>query len=191
MSYGVSNNNQSNLVHDNFSIYVLFGGILIMVGMIVAGSIMFVELATTFLFGLLLLIAGLVVILQSFVSGKWTTYIVHVFGGILLMGSGFLITVNPLISLAAFTLLLFLVFLAIGISKMVTSTLERDSGWEWDFIGGLAVFVLGLLIWRWPTSTNIGFLGLFLGFGIIATGISEIISEIKIHNDSGKNNFVV
>lgn len=180
-----------NIIHDNFGMYVLFGTLLIIVGVIVAGSFMFVALASTFLFGMFLLISGIVLVLQSFVSGKWSTFLVHLFGGILLIGSGFLIAMNPSFGLGAFTLLLSLVFLSIGISKMVTSAAEKDAGWGWDFSGGIIIFALGIVIWRFPISSSIGMVGLFLGLGIISTGITELISGITLHKNSTNNNLAI
>jgi len=191
MNKEIIKNQQKNLIYDNFAIYTLFGIILIVIGILVAGSFMFVALASTFLFGLLLFIAGIILVLQAFVGRKWSTFFLHIFGGILLVGSGFLIVMNPSISLATFTLLLSLVFLSIGISKMVTSATEKDAGWGWDFAGGIIIFGLGIFIWRLPVTTSIGLIGLFLGLGIIAAGISELISGITLHNSTSQSTLAV
>jgi len=187
----IERKSQKNMEYDNFGMYVLLGALLIIVGIIVAGSFMFVALASTFLFGLFLMISGVFLVLQSFVSGKWSTSFAHLFGGILLIGSGFLIILNPSFTLGAFTLLLSLVFLAIGISKLVTSATERDPGWGWDFSGGIFIFALGILIWRSPISSSIGFVGLLLGLGIIAAGISELFSGFSQHKISTHSNLAV
>jgi uncharacterized membrane protein HdeD (DUF308 family) len=133
-------------------------------------------LATVFIFGVFLLVAGVLQIVQAFKCRGWRSVLWHVVIGILYVLAGLDIIDDPLRASALLTLLLGGALIGIGIVRIVMALQWRGfKNWGWPLIGGIAAIILGFMILtRWPLS---GFwvIGLFVSIEMIFSGWSYII----------------
>ena len=135
---------------------------------------------TVYLIGIFLLCAGVVQSIHAFWVRRWQGFLLSFLTGVFLVVAGLYILVNPVISVAALTLLLAVYFVSSGIIKSVFSLMHRFANWGWMFVSGLLSIFLGILIWsQWPASSLFIF-GLFLGIDLVVLGASWTAMGIAI-----------
>jgi uncharacterized membrane protein HdeD (DUF308 family) len=160
----------------NWGWLLALGILLVVLGTIGLGMTFWLTLATVFIFGIFLLIGGVVQLFQAFKCRGWQSILWHVIIGILYVLAGVIIFGNPLMASTLLTLLLGGVLIGIGIVRIVMALQHRGfKNWVWPLIGGIAAMVLGLIIvMQWPIS---GFwvIGLFVAIEMIFSGWSYII----------------
>jgi uncharacterized membrane protein HdeD (DUF308 family) len=164
-----------DLIH-NWGWLLALGLILVALGTIGLGMTFWLTLATVFIFGIFLLIAGVLQLVQAIKCRGWRSVLWHVVIGILYVLAGLDIIDDPLRASALLTLLLGAVLIGIGIVRIVMALQWRGfKNWGWPFIGGIAAIILGFMILTsWPIS---GFwvIGLFVSIEMIFSGWSYII----------------
>ncbi len=129
-------------------------------------------LATVLLFGVLLLVAGVVQIVHALSNARWGGFAGHLLGGILYAVIGGTIVFDPVAGAIGLTFLLAIFFVAGGIFKVLLGV-QAESGWS--AFGGLIDFLLGFLIWvGWP-KTAIWVIGLFVGIELLLAGLNLIL----------------
>jgi uncharacterized membrane protein HdeD (DUF308 family) len=111
-------------------------------------------LASILLFGILLLVAGVLEIVSALRERKQgRPALQHFLVGILSIVVGALFLARPAVGLAAVSLLLAGYFFADGLFRSVTSLLDRYENWGWDFISGAVSVILGIIVFsNWPIS---------------------------------------
>jgi len=132
----------------------------------------------TWLFGFLLLGAGIAEIINAFWVGRWSGMLLHLLIGVLYVVVGFLVIDQP--ETAAVQLTLFIAFFLMisGIFRIVGAVSERFVGWSWVLLNGAVSFFLGLLIYKqWPSS-SLWVIGLFIGIDLIFNGWAWIMLAI-------------
>ena len=90
----------------------------------------------------------------------------------------YLILYNPLLGIAAFTLVLAAFFFAQGITQIFASLSHRRvlRSWGWVFLSGLVDLVLGgLIVSGWP-GTSTWVIGLLVGINLFMVGIALIMT---------------
>jgi uncharacterized membrane protein HdeD (DUF308 family) len=164
-----------DLVH-NWGWLLALGILLIVLGTIGLGLTIWLTLATVFIFGVFLLIGGVVQIVHAFKCQGWQSTLWQVIIGILYILAALIIMDDPIMASTLLTLLLGGVLLGIGAVRIVIALQHRDlQNWLWPLIGGIAAVILGFLILiHWPIS---GFwvIGLFVAIEMIFSGWSYII----------------
>ncbi len=164
-----------DLIH-NWGWLLALGLILVALGTIGLGMTFWLTLATVFIFGIFLLVAGILQLVQAFKCRGWRSVLWHVVIGILYVLAGLDIIDDPLRASALLTLLLGVALIGIGIVRIVMALQHRVfKTWIWPLIGGLAAIILGIMILTsWPIS---GFwvIGLFVSIEMIFSGWSYII----------------
>jgi uncharacterized membrane protein HdeD (DUF308 family) len=164
-----------DLAH-NWGWLLALGILLIVLGTIGLGLTFWLTLATVFIFGIFLLIAGVVQIFQAFKCRGWQSILWHVLIAILYILAGLIIADDPLLASAVLTFLLGVALIGIGIVRLVIALQWRGfKNWGWPFIGGLAAIIRGFLILiQWPIS-GFWIIGLFVAIEMIFSGWSYII----------------
>jgi uncharacterized membrane protein HdeD (DUF308 family) len=164
-----------SLIH-NWGWLLALGVLLIFFGTIGLGMTIWLTMATVFIFGVFLLIGGVVQIVHAFKCRGWQSLLWQVIIGILYILAAFIIMDDPVMASSLLTLLLGGVLLGIGIVRIIIALQHRDlKNWIWPLIGGIAAVILGFLILiHWPVS---GFwvIGLFVALEMIFSGWSYII----------------
>ena len=130
--------------------------------MLVTGSIGLVQsvamtLVTVLFFGAIIIVNGTFALVQTIMDReeKWRGKMVHVLLGVLYIGAGALILMNPVAASAALTLFLGGIFLAMGIIRIVYGWRLRKLGWKWVMpvvIGVVDILFAIILGISWPIS---------------------------------------
>ena len=148
------------------------GALLILMGVFAIGSAFFAGLATILVIGVLLVAAGIAEIIEAFQTrhrgGFWTTFL----AGVLSAAVGGLLIARPVAGLAATTVLLGALFVALGLFRIATSAARRYEHWGWDLAYGIVVLALGgFVLLGWPVSA-LWLLGTLVGVELISRGIA-------------------
>ena len=153
---------------------VLLGAALIFVGFIALWAPVIASLATAVAIGALLLVGGVVEVVGSFWSRRWSGFFLHLLSGVLSLVVGVLCFWAPVDALLALTLLVACLLMVGGIFKTVAALSYRFEGWGWPLASGVIDLVLGVLIWlEWPVSA-LWVLGLFVGISLVFRGCNWI-----------------
>ncbi len=130
--------------------------------MLVTGSIglfqsITMTLVTVLFFGAIIIVNGTFALVQTIMDReeKWQGKMVHVLLGVLYIGAGALILVNPVAASAALTLFLGGIFLAMGIIRISYGLRLRKLGCKWVMpvvIGVIDILFALILGIGWPAS---------------------------------------
>jgi uncharacterized membrane protein HdeD (DUF308 family) len=100
--------------------------------------------------------------------------------GVLYIGTGILLLVNPLGGVLTLTLLLGSFFLTEGVFESILAfKLRPQKNWGWVLSNGMITFVLGLLVWSgWPQDA-FWTIGTLVGISVLSTGISRLMLSLN------------
>jgi uncharacterized membrane protein HdeD (DUF308 family) len=154
---------------------IALGVVYVIAGLIALGSVVFATVVTVFIVGVMMLIAGVAEVINSFQIKSWGKFLLWLVLGLLYIVAGFMTFENPLLAAAVLTLLLGFTLIASGIMRIVLGfSMMTGTPWIWVVLSGVITFLLGLVIVaHWPVS-GLYILGLFLGIDLIIAGVSWI-----------------
>ena len=163
-----------DLVH-NWGWLLAQGILLVVLGTIGLGIIIWLTLASVFIFGVFLFIGGGVQIVQTFKCRGWESILWHGLIAVLYVLAGLSILADPLAASTLITLILAGALVGIGVVRLIIAFRLRGlKYWFWPLIGGIAAIVLGVMILaRWPVS-GLWVIGLFVAIEKIFNGWSYI-----------------
>jgi uncharacterized membrane protein HdeD (DUF308 family) len=132
-------------------------------------------------FGWMLLFAGIVEFVNAFLVGHWAGFFLHLLAAILLMVTGFLLVIRPIISAEVVTLVMSMFFLIGGLYQFIASIWTHLPGWGWQAFSGAISSLMGiLLLVQWPLS-GLWAIGLFIGIDLILAGCTWIALALNLH----------
>ena len=151
------------------------GIVYVIAGLIALGSIVTATIATVFVVGIMMLIAGVAEVFHAFQIKTWGRFLLWLLLGALYIIAGFLTFENPLLAAALLTLLLGVSLIASGIMRIVLAFgMKGGTPWIWVVLSGAITLLLGLIILaHWPVS-SLYLLGLFLGIDLVFAGAGWI-----------------
>lgn len=118
------------------------------------------------------LLFGALQIIQAFQMRGWPGFWWALLFGILTFLVGISLLINPLAGALSLTALVAILFIIVGIVKLVySSSLRPLSGWGWGVVSGLLSLVLGVMIlagYPWSAATV---LGILLAIELISNGV--------------------
>jgi uncharacterized membrane protein HdeD (DUF308 family) len=140
-------------------------------------------LATSF--GVVVVVAWLIALsggfqfIHAFQSKGAGNIIWKVFVAILYLIVGIYLLMNPLVGVAAFTLVLAIFFVVEGIVDLAAYFAARGiPGSGWILADGIVTLILGLLVWRqWPSSSG-WVIGTLVGISMIMTGTTRLMISV-------------
>lgn len=154
----------------NWFPFMLLGITLLVLGFLAIGSSFFVTILTVALIGVLLMIGGIMQIVNSFYTGRWTGFFLHLVLGLLYLVVGFMLLDAPVLNAITLTFLLAAFFIVAGLFRIITSIASPFPGWGWTLFSGIVTFLLGILIYKhWPSS-SLWIIGLFVGIEMVLSG---------------------
>lgn len=156
----------------NWKFFLIWGLVLIILGALAIYFTTASTLLSVVLIGILLFVAGIVVIMDSFQFwwGKWKGFTLHFLMGLIYFIAGILLFSGPIAGAISLTLFLGIFFLVIGTIRIIYSVAVRFPEWGWNLFGGILSLILGILILaEWPQS-SLFVLGLFIGIDLIVLG---------------------
>jgi uncharacterized membrane protein HdeD (DUF308 family) len=164
--------------------WMLFWGIIcIVLGILAIGYATIASLISVMILGCIILAGGILVLVNTFTSWrhKLGGFILHLILAALYIITGYLLITNPVWSLMSLTLLLGILYIALGIAKLIyTSSARLPNRWKWHFFSGLITLLLGILIiTQWPIS-SFYIIGLFIGIDLVFSGLAYSLTALSI-----------
>jgi uncharacterized membrane protein HdeD (DUF308 family) len=154
---------------------VALGIVYVVAGVIALGSVALATVASVFVVGIMMMIAGFAEVINAFQIKTWGKFLLWLLLGVLYVVAGFFVIDNPLLAAATLTLLLGVALIASGIMRIVLAfSMTAAMPWVWVLLSGIVTLLLGLVILvHWPVS-SLYILGLFLGIDLIVAGVGWI-----------------
>jgi uncharacterized membrane protein HdeD (DUF308 family) len=151
------------------------GTIYLLAGLIALYSVVTATVASVFVVGIMMLIAGVAEVINAFQVKSWGKFLFWIGLGALYIVAGFVTFENPLLAAALLTLMLGAALVASGIMRIVLAFgMREETPWIGVVFSGVVTLVLGLIILgHWPVS-SLYILGLFLGIDLVFAGVGWI-----------------
>lgn len=172
----------------NWAMFLVWGIVLTLLGFFAISASSFFTLMSVVLIGVLLLISGLVIIIDTFTFWwrRWTGFFLHLVMGLLYAILGGLLIKSPVESAMSLTYFLGIFFIIIGVIRAVNSFFLRSPRWGWGLINGLVSLLLGIMILsNWPAS-SLYIIGLFVGIDLVFCGITYIAAAMASRSQAVK-----
>lgn len=151
------------------------GVVYVIAGFIALGSVMMATVASVFVVGVMMIVAGIAEIINAFQLKGWGKFLIWALLGVLYIFAGFVTLENPLLAAALLTLILGAALIASGLLRIFLAfSMKRESPWIWVLLSSVVTLLLGLLILaHWPIS-SVYVLGIFLGVDLVMAGAAWI-----------------
>jgi uncharacterized membrane protein HdeD (DUF308 family) len=161
---------------------VALGIVYLLAGFVALGSVAMATVASVFVVGVMMIIAGVAEMFSAFQFKSWGKFLLWVLLGALYIIAGFVTFENPLLAAALLTLILGVSLVASGIMRIILAfSMKQETPWIWILLSGVITLLLGLLILaHWPFS-SLYVLGLFLGIDLIMAGAGWIGLGVGLH----------
>jgi uncharacterized membrane protein HdeD (DUF308 family) len=165
---------------------VALGLVYLIAGFVALGSILMATVASVFLVGIMMIVAGVAEIINAFQLKSWGKFLIWALLGVLYIVAGFVTFENPLLAAAVLTLILGGALVASGLVRIFLAfSMKRESPWVWLLISSVVTMLLGLLILaHWPFS-SVYVLGLFLGLDLVMAGAAWIGLGVSLRSGKG------
>jgi uncharacterized membrane protein HdeD (DUF308 family) len=154
---------------------VALGVIYLLVGLLALYSVVTATIASVFVVGIMMLIAGVAEVINAFQVKSWGKFFLWVILGVLYIVAGFVTFENPLLVAALLTLVLGAALTASGIMRIILAfNMKEGTPWIAVVFSGVITFLLGVIILaHWPVS-SLYILGLLLGIDLVFAGVGWI-----------------
>jgi uncharacterized membrane protein HdeD (DUF308 family) len=169
-----------NHLKQRWALFLVFGIVLIVVGLLAILMPFVAGVATALLVGLMLVIGGVTHIVGAFRARGWGALFLHVLVGIVYAIAGLLMVEQPVEALFALTILVAAALLVAGIFRVVVSLAEQFPGWGWVLLGGVIDVILGVLIWRQLPTSALWVIGLFVGISMMFSGSTWVAMALSL-----------
>jgi len=169
------------LVRRASGLSILWGVLLIGLGMLAVASPMVAAVAVNVLIAWLIVFAGVVHLVVAFHTREAGSIIWRLLVGLAYVCFGGYLLVRPAVGVASLTLLLASLFLLEGIFNIVLffrapSTLRSS----WMLLDGIVTLLLGLLIYlQWPSSSAWA-IGTLVGVSLIFSGVTRVMVSLAV-----------
>ena len=162
---------------------VALGVVYLVAGVIALGSVVMATVATVFVVGIMMIVAGVFEVIHSFQIKTWGRFLFWLALGILYIIAGFVAFDNPLLTAVWLTLILGAALVASGIMRVFLGfNMQGGTPWGWVVASGLITLLLGIIILiHWPVS-SLYVLGIFLGVDLVFAGATWIALGLGLHN---------
>jgi uncharacterized membrane protein HdeD (DUF308 family) len=154
---------------------VALGVVYLVTGLIALGSVMMATVASVFVVGIMMIVAGVAEVFNAFQVKGWGKFLLWLLLGALYIVAGFVTFENPLLAAALLTLVLGAALVASGIMRIILAFgMKQEAPWIWVVLSGLITLLIGVVILvHWPVS-SLFVLGLFLGVDLVVAGAGWI-----------------
>jgi uncharacterized membrane protein HdeD (DUF308 family) len=173
-------------VHQKRWWYFALGVFLILLGAAACAMAITTTMLTVVMVGWILLVAGFGLAILSFLTGRWSGFLLSLAAGALSAIAGITILSNPLAGAVGITLMVGTILIAAGIYRSIASSVMQFPGWGWALLSGLASIVLGAMLLSHWQSTSLWFLGVYVGIDLIIHGFSWIMFSYGLHRLAGE-----
>lgn len=149
---------------------VVLGIMLMAVGAVAMGAAVITTLTSAVIFGILLVGAGAIQLVNAALARSWRGFVIHLFVGLLYLVVGGLMVEHPVQAAEGLTLLLAAALLLGGAVRVTFALIESFGGRGWVLLNGVISVLLGAMIWQqWPAA-SLWVIGLFIGIDLVFSG---------------------
>lgn len=155
--------------------FVALGILMLVVGGIALGNLLIATVASVYLVGIMMLIAGGAEIAHAFGVKTWGGFFLWLLGGLLYAIGGIIAFSNPLLAAGVLTLLLAASLIASGVARgWIGYKHWSHNGSGWIIAAAIITVLCGIVIAiGWPTN-SLWVLGMFLAIDMIFQGWTSI-----------------
>lgn len=166
---------------------ILWGVLLIVLGVLALGSPMIAAVAVNVVISWLIVVAGIVHLAVAFQRREAGSIIWRVLVGAAYLFFGIYLIAHPAIGIVSLTLVLASLFLIEGISDVALFFQMRSArGAGWVLFDGIITLLLGLMIYRqWPSSSAWA-IGTLLGASMIVSGVTRVMLSLAVRGVADK-----
>jgi uncharacterized membrane protein HdeD (DUF308 family) len=166
----------SDIVRQASTLSILWGVLLIILGMAAVASPFFAAVAVNAAIAWLLALAGAVHLSLAFHAHRAGSLVWKLLVGLAYVFFGGYLIVHPVVGVASLTLVLASLFLIEGVLDVVLFfTLRALRGSIWVLLDGIITLALGLMIYmQWPSSSAWA-IGTLVGVSLIISGVSRVM----------------
>lgn len=161
---------------------VALGFVYVVAGFVALGSIVMATVASVFVVGVMMIVAGVAELFNAFQVKSWGKFLIWGLLGVLYIVAGFVTFENPLFAAVLLTLILGASLVASGVVRIFLAfNMKREMPWIWVALSGVITLLVGLVILaHWPVN-SVYILGLFLGIDLIMAGAGWIGLGFGLH----------
>ena len=168
--------NLSGVVRQASTLSLLWGVLLICLGVLAVGSPMVAAVAVNVFVAWLIVTAGVVHVIVAFHTREAGSVIWRLLVGLAYICFGGYLIARPALGVASLTLVLASLFLVEGIFNIVMYFKVRSiMRATWILLDGIVTLLLGLMIYvRWPSSSAWA-IGTLVGVSMIFSGVTRVM----------------
>jgi uncharacterized membrane protein HdeD (DUF308 family) len=177
----VAQNTAVDVVRQASTLSIVWGVLLIVLGMAAVGSPFLAAVAVNVAIAWLIVLAGAVHVILAFRAHGAGSMIWKLLVGVAYVCFGIYLILHPVLAVASLTLVLATLFLIEGVLNIVLFAKMRSTGGSsWVLIDGIITIFLGLLIYlQWPSSAAWA-IGTLVGVSMIISGISRVMMSLAV-----------
>src|SRR5260370_10645393 len=171
----------SNMVWENSTWSIIWGVLLIILGMLAIGSPYIAAVAVTAVIAWLIVSAGVIHVVVAFHAHAAGSLIWKLLVGLAYVAFGIYLILHPALGVVSLTLVLASLFLIEGVLDIVLFFQMRSvGGSSWVLVDGIITLVLGLMIYmQWPAS-SVWAIGTLVGVSMFITALSRVMLSLAV-----------
>jgi uncharacterized membrane protein HdeD (DUF308 family) len=172
-----------DVLREHWALFTGVGVVLAILGVVALGNLWSATVVTTFLIGIVLIVAGVAQIAFGIMAREAGGLMRVVTGaiGVLSIVVGFDIAADPKGAVVAVALAIAILLLFNGIMRLVSALMNRQGMWILGAIVGVIDILLGFWIWTGIPISGLA-IGLFVGVDLLIGGISWVILGLSARN---------
>jgi uncharacterized membrane protein HdeD (DUF308 family) len=165
---------------------ILWGVLLIVLGMLAVGSPFVAAVAVNAVLAWLIVVTGAIHVILAFQAHRAGSLLWRLLVGLAYVFFGFYLIAHPALGVASLTLVLASLFLVEGVFDIALFfQLRSMRGSSWVLLDGIITLLLGLMIYRqWPSSSAWA-IGTLVGVSMIISGITRIMLSLAVRKVAG------
>src|SRR3984885_32152 len=177
----MAENSPAELARHGSTISLLWGALLIVLGMVAIGSPLLAALTVNVLVAWMIVLAGAVHMMLAFRAHGAGSMIWKLLVGLAYLCFGIYMITHPLLGVASLTLVIASLFLIEGILNIILFFKMRPMhGSTWVLVDGIITLLLGLMIYmQWPSSAD-WVIGTLVGISMIFSGVARIMMSLTV-----------
>jgi uncharacterized membrane protein HdeD (DUF308 family) len=177
----VAQNTAVDVVRQASTLSIVWGVLLIVLGMAAVGSPFLAAVAVNVAIAWLIVLAGAVHAILAFRAHGAGSMIWKLLVGVAYVCFGVYLILHPVLAVASLTLVLASLFLIEGVLDIVLFAKMRSvGGSSWLLIDGIITLLLGLMIYmQWPSSAGWA-IGTLVGISMIFSGVARVMMSLAV-----------
>src|SRR5215469_15645881 len=173
--------NLSGVVRQASTLSLVWGVLLICLGVLAVGSPMVAAVAVNVLVAWLIVLAGVVHVIVAFHTREAGSVIWRLLVGLAYFCFGAYLIARPAVGVASLTLVLASLFLVEGIFNIILYFRIRSIVQAtWILLDGIVTLLLGAMIYmQWPSSSAWA-IGTLVGVSLIFSGVTRVMMSLAV-----------